>query len=75
MLVTQMLSAMQHAGMFAASDDMRDGVPYDADYAQERAEATAMAYGRTEHLPMNAIRDLTNEWLKGYREGYMSEVP
>jgi hypothetical protein len=52
---------MRRADLLAASDDLRDGVPYDPDYAEEWADVTATAYGRAQHLPLNAIRDLTNE--------------
>jgi hypothetical protein len=61
---------MRRADLLAASDDLRDGVPYDPDYAEEWADVTATAYGRAQHLPLNAIRDLTNDWLEGYLEGY-----
>jgi hypothetical protein len=74
MLDLEMLNTMRRAGMLAASDDLRDGMPFDGAYVQERAEATATAYGRAHHLHMCAIRDLASEWLEGYQANYVSEV-
>ncbi|HEV8192942.1 MAG TPA: hypothetical protein VGP82_15865 [Ktedonobacterales bacterium] len=74
MLDTQMLAAMWRAGTTAASDDIRDGMAYDQEYALEEAEAVAIVYGKTNHLPESAIRDLASEWLSGYKDAFAGEL-
>lgn len=74
MLDAQMLSAFRRTGAIAASDDIKDGMTYDQEYTLEQAEALAAAYGQAEHLSANMVRDLTNEWLSGYQDGYAGEL-
>ncbi len=70
MLDLQMLEAMRRAGATAATEDIRDGVAYNQEYALDEAEEVATVYGKTEHLGVTAVRDLANEWLSGYTDGY-----
>jgi hypothetical protein len=70
MLDLEMLEAMWRAGATAATDDIRDGVAYNQDYALDEAEEVATVYGKTEQLSASAVRDLANEWLSGYTDGY-----